>query len=179
MPIKPNIKITPKEYFTVVGNIKITPDSVTVRGNNRLLRSITHWQTKSIEVDNVYKPFSLIVPLSDTLKGMLNLSENYVKADIHVEQLASITIPAVEIKVRGGTQTDEHLLQPTFLSVTISGGISKIADFPIENIRAFIDFNDITSDSTGILIPKITAPDYIKVTRIDPSYVYYTKRIKS
>jgi hypothetical protein len=179
MPIKPNIKITPKEYFTVVGNIKITPDSVTVRGNNRLLRSITHWQTKSIEVDNVYKPFSLIVPLSDTLKGMLNLSENYVKADIHVEQLASITIPAVEIKVRGGTQTDEHLLQPTFLSVTISGGISKIADFPIENIRAFIDFNDITSDSTGILIPKITAPDYIKVTRIEPSYVYYTKRIKS
>jgi YbbR domain-containing protein len=179
LSIKSNIRIYPKEHFIVVGNIKMTPDSVTVRGNRRLLSNLTNWQTKTLEIDNVYKPFSLIVPLSDTLKNMLNLSENSVKVDVQVEQRASLTIPAINIQLRGGNESEERVFQPRYLAVTITGGISKIADFQIENIRAFIDFNDLENDSTGIIIPKIIAPDYVKVTKVEPSYIHYTKRIKT
>lgn len=179
VPVKSALKLYPDEYFTIVGSPRFTPDSITVRGNDRSVHHISFWQTKQTEFDHLTRPFSTIVNLSDSLKNLIVLSENIVKMDLDIQQKASLTIPDVEVKVRGGTIFQDERILPERVTVMISSGIDRITDLQIENIRAFIDYSDILADSTGVLIPKIIVPDNIKVLKIEPPYLFHIKRIRA
>jgi hypothetical protein len=178
VPVKPQLKIVPVEEFTVVGAYRLSPDSVLIKGNERIVKNITFWPTKFIELNHINKPFSIIAPLSDSLKGMINLADPLTKIDIEVQQKSAITIPNVDVLIRGGKLSSDEHLYPESVNITIEGGIDKIVNLNIENIKASVDYNDLITDSTGIIIPHVSSPENIKILRVDPPYIYYMKRLK-
>jgi hypothetical protein len=178
VPLKPQLKIIPSEDFTIVNTLKLSPDSVLIRGNERIVNNIISWPTKYLEVNNINRSFAMILPLSDTLKNMVSVSENSTKVEVEIQQKCSITLPTVEIQIRGGRLAGNEHLYPEFVNVTLEGGIDKIVSLSAENVKASIEYSDILSDSTGILIPHLVVPENIKILRVDPPYIYYKKRIK-
>jgi len=76
----------------------------------------------------------------------------------------------VEVRILGGPQLKNHTFFPKYLSITVRGGADQIAEFSNETINAYLFYNQIISDSTGILIPEITAPKNITILKISPSF---------
>jgi hypothetical protein len=178
VPIKPQLRIVPAEEFTVVGGYRLTPDSVLIKGNERIVKHINNWQTRLLEINHVSKSFSVMALLSDSLKGMVTPVDNLTKIDVEIQQKSSISIPNVEIQIRGGRLSSEDHLYPESVNITVEGGIDRMVNLNIENIKATIDYSDLIADSTGIIVPRISSPDNIKILKVEPPYLYYYKRIK-
>ncbi len=171
--VLPRVTITPREGFMIIGGIVIEPDSIEIRGNDKIIKDITNWPTIDYHADNVYESFALALKLLDTLPEMVEVSERVVIISANIQQLADITVSDVKVQVRGGANLKGHIIDPPIISVVIRGGVDQLFDFSPESVSAYIDFMDLAADSTGIIIPKIVFPDSLILVGTYPEYVYH------
>ena len=176
--IVPRFTITPKKGFALIGKYEMWPKTVRIKGNSKISGMIDVWPTERVNIDNYHKSFTVNVPLSDSLKGIINLSQSYVTVRANIQQEATVSIPDIPLHIKGGNVNEEHIVQPTYLNVTLSGPIDIISALTRDDIKARIDYADIINDSTGILIPEITMPDDLTILNFSPSYVYHKRRIR-
>lgn len=177
VPVIPAFVINPRKGFVVVGEPRLSPAFVTIKGNNKVVGNINYWPTAPISINDVFQPFRMPVPLADSLKGIVSLNNNIVNVSVDIQQKAEIEIHGVKLKVRGGALQNEHSLNPVSFVVTIQGPVGMVADMSKDNLVAYLNYNDVLNDSTGILIPNIEAPKSIKILNIKPRFVYHLKNI--
>jgi YbbR domain-containing protein len=179
VPIIPAFKVNPRKGFLIVGEPKIYPKMVTIRGNNKVVSNINYWTTAPIEINDVFKSFKMPVSLSDTLSGIVSLNYNIVNASIDIQQKAELLIRGVKLNIRGGDLQNDHLLNPLVFDVTIQGPVELMTELHDEDIIVYLEYNEILNDSTGIMIPYIQTPKNIKVLSLNPRFVYHLKNIAS
>lgn len=178
VPISPLVYITPKEGYTVVGGIQIKPDIVFIKGNDAIAKKIKKWTTETKYFENVFEPISTTIMLSDSLKGVINLKSNTVKIFADVQQVAEMVIPDVRVKIRGENLMRNHIVEPLLITVTVKGGIKAINELSQESISAYIEYQKIIGDSSGVLVPVIKTPENISVLSVSPPYLYHKIRVK-
>ena len=181
VPVKPNIRLNLKDGFSEVGNIDLSPDSVIISGNKKVIENIKYWETVPATINKVYVPGTINVPLKDTLNTIVILSQNNIKVRYNVEQTADLVIYDLPIKIKGGSNLPrDNKIEPDKISIIISGGVEQLAEFNPEQIDTYIELKDIQLDSTGILIPKVKLNNKnIKLLSIDPPYIFHKKFINS
>lgn len=172
----PNIKLNPAEGFIVIGDPEISPDSISIKGNEKIIKTLNHWSTELAVFDNIKSSFTVYLPLKDTLKNMVELKENIVRIDVNVQQKASLVVKSVEVKVVGGMLPSDYILLPKYVDVVISGGIEDICNVNLDEIYAFIEYSSLLKEPTGVIVPQIIVPERIKVRRTEPSFVSVVKR---
>lgn len=175
IPIIPRINIATRDGFLQVGNIKLRPDSITIKGNLKFIKNIMYWETELIELDDIYHEFSMSVKLKDTLNGRVELAKDFVEFYADVQEMSSITFYDIPIFIKGGSLSEDQQIYPPHLSVTLQGGINDITRISPENVAITINYSKILHDSTGIIIPEVNIPHSIKATTIYPKYVYLVK----
>lgn len=178
VPVVPNLKMYAQEGMVIVGEIVCTPDSIRIRGNDRIVKNIPLWYTQRLEFPHVHKSFTSSVPLSDTLAGKVELSQSYITIGVEVQQTAELSFDDVPIIVRGGSEPQNHILSPTFVRITVQGGAEQLEAITSEDISVDIDFNRIINDSTGVIIPDVRVPSGFKLLRIEPPFIYHFVRTK-
>ncbi len=171
--IKPNIKIDPRKYFIIVGNLKLDPDSVEITGNANIINEIDYWSTKYMTLDDVNIPQSVTVNLSDSLNEIISISPSVVRLQFDVQQLASRAYPDIPVQIDGGALPSNHVLEPNMLTLYIEGGIEKVAGLSYDDIRVSIEYLNIIEDTTGILTPRVDLPDGIRLLRMEPDAIYH------
>lgn len=177
--IESRVKIVPRDGFCIVGEQKIKPDVINISGNEKILRNLNKWNTEVINFEDVYTDVNKLINLSDSLHNSLRLSQKQVHLVAEIQQEASLTFEDVEVRIKGGSLTQNQILQPTFCKVIVSGGVKQLAKVTPSQISLSIDINEINSDTSGILIPEVEVPPGIKVLMVEPRYLYHIKRIKS
>jgi hypothetical protein len=178
VPVIPDIEIIPGEGFTVVGKLKIEPDSVLIKGNSRIVENIRYWNTEKMLVKGKIKSFSISVGLKDTLRNIIDFSPNYVNILANIQQSAQKSFKDVEIKVLGKQLPSNYVIQPQRITVILTGGIEEISKLSINDVSAYINYNEVISDSVGIFKPEIKIPDNVKLLNIEPSLVRIFKQTK-
>jgi YbbR domain-containing protein len=180
VPVRPIIDINTKTGFLQVGKIDVQPDSIYIRGNEKVIGNIKEWKTQFKRFDAVHESFTASIPLSsDTLNTLVSLSTSNVTISADVQQAAEITIPDVKIQIRGGVLPVSQNIKPRLLSVTLRGGINQISSVNPDAITASIQFNQILRDSTGILKPDIDFPEGLILLNTDPPYIYHIREALS
>jgi hypothetical protein len=174
--VEPDITIIPREGFMLVGDVLAKPDLINISGNDMIVRKIQKWRTKNIIFSDVFEPLTKVVPLSDSLKNTVNLSEYKVRIVADIQKISEIKLCDIKIKINGADIPREHKIIPEVLTVTIRGGIDQISNLERESIIASLNAADIVSDTLGILIPKISTPQNVVVLSIDPPYLRHVKR---
>lgn len=177
IPVNSRVDIIPREGFIQVGKLEIKPDLIFIRGYNRIVKDIKSWNTISLQIEDVYKPLTMIAPLSDSLNNLVELSQKAVKINADIQLAAEQTFHDVEIRIKGGNLDNGHRIVPDHLNITLRGGIEQLGKISQESIKATIDLSAINNDSTGIIIPEISVPDNIQVLSYEPRYVYHFKNV--
>lgn len=179
VPVNAVLSISPRPGFIAMSNVKIQPDSILITGNEKLIKNITRWNTKVFVANNLYKTTTFDVPLADSLKGFVTLSQPKVKIKINLQQSADITIYDLKLHIKGGSLPKGHKIMPNRISVVIHGGIDQIANISKSDIYSYVNYKDIMNDSTGIIIPEIKIDEKINKSYIHPQYIYHFKNIRS
>lgn len=178
VPIEPQVFITPKSGYTVVGDYQIKPDIAVIRGIDGVAKRITKWFTKQYFFENPTEPINAQIQLSDSLKGIIGLNINTVKLYADIQQVAEQNIPDIPVKIRGGILPAQHIIEPRIISITIQGGIKAIKDLSQDQISVSLDYLSVLNDSTGIIAPTITLPPNISVLQVNPPYLFHKIRVK-
>lgn len=176
LPIAPDISIKPQDGMVLTSPIALSPDSIIVRGNSRLISQLNEWRTIPLELKDVYLPISINVPLMDSLSAVVKLSSETVLVTADIQQEAIISLPDIPVRIKGGSLPSDHYIKPNKITVSICGGVNEILKLDPAGLTAFINYEDLLNDSTGVLKPFIEFPKGYKIKSIYPKYLNHFKK---
>lgn len=177
VPVLPNLEIQPREGFIHLNTTNITPDSITLRSNQSRLSQIHFWKTARVSVSDIFEPQTLQTGLLDTLRGIVEVPPVAVQLTLNVQQMAEYTFYDVPVHITSVPSQHPMVLLPERITIHVRGGIHTIAKLSPHDIRAFVDYAAILSNTTGTVFPKIIAPPETTVLQTSPRYLTCIKRL--
>lgn len=178
VPVLSLIEITPREGFSLVGDIQLKPDSITVLGNNKITSKIKSWSTQKLIIENANKPIRGIVELSDSLGEIVEFDTPQIQFYSNIQLTLEKTFYDIPIVIRGGAMPRNSRIYPEKLDITVRGGIDVVKNMNKDDLVIALDYSSIANDKTGILVPKIESPSEVQVIQINPAYVYHKVFLK-
>lgn len=175
VPVQPNITINSNKRFILVDNFSLEPDSITLKGNYKVLRDIDTWETEKQIIDNAKNDITTKIPLKDTLTGIVSISPNNVQLFANIQMLADKTFYQIETDITGGNLPAGYRIYPEYTDITIEGGINEIESIKRNEIKISIELSDILNNQTGVLTPSITLPENVKLKLLTPKNIYVFK----
>jgi hypothetical protein len=179
VPVHLTADIQTMKEFIIVGEPKLDPDSIIISGNEKVVMNIHSWNTQPIHMNKVKNSFTVSIPLSDSLGVILKKSSRYINVTYDIQQTAEVTFNDVEVRIRGGALPSHHYLQPRLISVTVRGGVEKLASLSMDKITSYIDYYEVVNDTIGIIKPHINIPNGLILQNANPRFLYHTIRVQS
>lgn len=176
VPVKPNVIVSCLSGYGVVGDVDINPSYVKISGPRSILRNIDFWRTAYNEYRDVKEKITTIIPLSDTLRGIVNLSHEMVGINVEVQMTAEQEYKDIPLTLADFPNEHRITIMPNRADVMIRSGVDKLAAFDRSQIKVIIRYKQIEYDSLGYLIPEVIVPKGLKPIRLTPDKFEYVIR---
>ncbi len=173
----PNIIVNPAKDFISVGDVKLKPAKVLIKGNENLVKNLKQVFTEKIVLNDINRLTKVMVPIADSIKSKYKLNISQFEVTVNVQKMAEQVFYDVPIKLENVNYKQDSHLEPLTLTVTLRGGINQIENVTREMISAFIDLKQVSLDTEGIIIPKVIAPAGLEIIKLDPPYIFNYKKI--
>lgn len=179
LPVRLDGTIEATPPYDLVAPPRLRPDSVRVEGAASVLDGLDAWPTTPLSRSDVERSFSMLVPLSDTLRGLVDVSASASTISVAVAQftVGERTL-AVEVENLppgiAGVRFDPATVEASY-QVPAVGPTYSIADTS-SGFRAVVDFGDIARDSTSGSVRVAARPPGdldVRGVRLDPPRVGY------
>lgn len=176
--IKANVKINPREEFSLVGDVAVSPEYVNIVGNEKWVSNLKYWKTEFQEFNDVNTSFSKQINLETPSSTNTRLSRKNVVISANIQQTAEITLEDVKLDIEGGQLDNLHSIRPNIFTITLRGGVNEIENLKSEKISISLSSRKILEDTTGILVPDVlNIPKNLELVKIDPQFVYHSKKV--
>jgi hypothetical protein len=168
-------EIIPHSDFIISSAHNIEPKEVVLRGNENIINNIEYWKTKTFLLDGLTKGSEMKIELSDSLSTIVSKNIDYITLTSNVQQKAQLIIDNIPVQILGH-KSKKIIIQPNRVKIIIKGGIDQLENFDISTITASVSSKDISSNKTGIIVPKLTSDNpNIEIELYDTKYLYIIK----
>ncbi len=162
---------------------RLNPDSVTITGAESILEKIQNIRTGKITIEKVQKYEIVKLPLVNPNKRLITLSNETVEVIYSVDQIVEreFNIPVQVINL---PQDKEVILFPPEIKIVLRGALSSLVELEYKpneqnrNIKAFVDYQDVVNDKTGLVKPQVIVPENFKLISFSPEVLSYIIRQK-
>lgn len=178
IPIIANHVTTFREGFGQVGPSRLTPDSAIIGGAGHLVRSLTEWRTEYRKFEGARQPIDVDIPLEESGNYALDVFPAAVRLQIDIQPFAEKTFPGVALTARAVPSNREVIFIPPKMDIIVRGGIDQLAHLRLNEFQATVDYEKLLEDTTGIVIPRLTAPKEIRIIRRTPERFQFIIRKK-
>jgi hypothetical protein len=141
VPVLSNLTITPKSGFTIASDKIMEPEYITIAGPEEELALINHVETiydTLLSLDGVfYKEFPLI-----SLGKLIKYSSDFVAIELDIQQISERIIANIPVKIVDVPPRIRVFCSPQTVSLTVVGGIKRIASLKPNEIKININFKD-------------------------------------
>ena len=155
-----------RTQYMASGPLKITPDSVTVYGEQARLDLVDHVSTAQIFVDDVHEAQHGTLRLRK-IKGV-RLSDEEISYELPVSRYVELRseLPVSVQNVPSGRHLDVF---PSRATVVVHC-IFPVSRDPLESFELFIDYEDFASSISGRCVPRVrTLPSGVLDYRVEPA----------
>lgn len=173
-----HVDLAPDHDFT--GPPVIRPDSVRVTGARSILEGLPYMPTTRMEMSNVRQSFSIRLPLSDTLRGLVRTDVSGIDVTVPVgaytEAVREVTLRVIDAP----PDAMPVILRPATVRATFRVPIDQYQQaLDTRDLVITIPYRDILADTTGALSPVIQLPEnlILRDVRLSPPSVGYYVRI--
>jgi hypothetical protein len=177
VPIIPRLNIRPRNGFIVTRVTGITPDSVELRSGKKVLGGISRWFTQSIDQHDVHEPFTVQIPLSDSLEDNVRRNKNVVSINVDVQQYADMIMYDIPVQVQSVPANAGLVVSTRFVRVAVRGGIQDLARLSQDDIRVVVSYEDMMQNMYGTVRPRIEMPPNIALMSVEPHFIHFARRI--
>jgi|WetSurMetagenome_2_1015567.scaffolds.fasta_scaffold97928_3 YbbR domain-containing protein len=171
LKVYPDIVMNFNPEYGLSSNIVLNPESVIVYGPKSLISKLDSLPTILKEYDKLESSVNDKLEL----KQIENLEYNNrifnVKFD--VQKIADKSFNDLEIVVKQIPESRDVVLFPNKISIVLRGGINILSKLTNDDFHPYLDYQAIIMDTTGLLIPEIKIPDYLKLVDVKPQQLRY------
>ncbi len=175
LPIRFRGILEPAPLYDFVEPPRLDPDSATVSGARAIVQPLRYWPTAFIVRRNIRSDLKLLIPLSDTLKGLVERTPDattlYVRVALFTEGIREIPI-----RILGAPPDVQIRLSPPTLRVVYRVPLEQFdAAQQAEDFYAYVRYADIQADTTGTVRPHIHLPEgvIIRDLQFEPRRLRY------
>ena len=178
LPVQVKVNLQVPSTHDLLDSLQVTPDSVEVSGAASIVGNLKAWPTVSRTFEDVRDSLRVRIPLSDTLRGLVQLGTGAVTLSAVAAQFTEGTRD-VNVIVRSAPSGEEAvtLEQPT-VRVSYRVPLSQYAEaMQAPDFFATVSYEEIRSDNTGRIQPAINLPSGILLRDVEmtpPTLRYYT-----
>ncbi|MFZ4590132.1 MAG: YbbR-like domain-containing protein [Ignavibacteria bacterium] len=171
--VKNNTSVQTKDGYTVIGGVKISPDSVRVSGASSIVMKIKFVQTENIVFKDVNTNISKDVKLIDSLGNQVKIDPTVVNVSFKLELSAEKTFDDIDVNVYGVPIDKDVLIIPPKISISLRGGVEELSKLTQKDIKIGINFKQIESDEQGEVEPTIELSDIFTLIKVEPQRFQY------
>lgn len=177
VPVEPNIEISFRQQYGLIGEPTTNPDSITISGAASLLEEIESWQTDSIELTDINGNISRVIPLEQS-NPLIELSDTEVTYEAEVKEFTEGET-RVFLQINNLPRGRTVSFSPSFITIRYNVPIDEYNEVQeLGNIFiAYVDYNQLRTDATGFVTPQIEqigGEDYhIELRSFQPQRVAY------
>ena len=159
IPVQPRVDFTPAATYDFFVDPLITPDSVVISGAQAIVQGLTHWPTAPAVKGRVRDTVEVVVALSDTLSGLVEVSHTEARvasrAYVYTESVRTLPVTVTELP----TTQQVVQLDPASVDVTYRIPLAQYqAARKAEDFFATVSYEMIRTDTTGWVSPEIHLP---------------------
>lgn len=178
VPVRLHVDVQMPSTHDLTDSLRVVPDSVEVSGAASIVDSLKAWPTVRRTFEDVRDSLDVLIPLADTLRGLVERSADVVRLVAHVEPFTE-GLRDVDVIVRSAPSGGETvtLEQPT-VRVRYRVPLSQYArSQETPELFATVSYEAIRADNTGRVRPELHVPPglLLRDVEIEPSTLsYYT-----
>ena len=135
-----NLIVIPTSGHIQVGNIKITPNQIQIAGPKEELALINHVETILDTVSGITIPLQSLMEI-ESLGRLINYSHDAVMIKLNIQEIGERIIVDIPVNVINIKKNIRVFPSPQTISLTVVGGVQRIAKLNPEDIQIIIDFN--------------------------------------
>lgn len=170
VPIRPMIEIGTQPGYTVVGGIRLEPDSVAITGPEEFVKKITAVPTQRLSRKEVRESVVMEVELQafpDSMWIEQSLKKTEVTAD--VQKIIELNLQEIPVRVKNAPSHLNVTAVPSTLSLTVEGGERLLLGLKREDLLAYIDFAHASDNEVQGHPAEILAPPGVRYRNVKPS----------
>ena len=172
--VVPQIEINLRAGYLIDSSLKVTPDSILVRGPKSILDTLNSIQSESIIADDLYENFIKIVSLRSIPE--IQLSESKVTVEVAVSRYTEkeflLNVEVINLPL--GTRVK---LFPPKAKVRVTLPLSVLRTIKTSDFNLVVDYNNIFKDAEKKLdLIMIRRPSSVKKVILEPKKVNYLIR---
>ena len=159
VPVISEITLKPAPGHIRVGDIRIKPLEIEIRGPKEDLVLINHVKTVSDTLKEITIPLKRRI-LLESHGRLIEYSDNEVVLDVDIQEISERIIVDVPVFVINARKGHRVFLSPQTVSLTVIGGVQRIGQLKPEEIQVIINYND-WNDQTEFYEPRVEVPSDI------------------
>ena len=172
--VVPQIEINLRAGYLIDSSLKVTPDSILVRGPKSILDTLNSIQSESIIADDLYENFRKKVNLRSIPE--IQLSESKVTVEVAVSRYTEkeflLNVEVINLPL--GTRVK---LFPPKAKVRVTLPLSVLRTIKASDFNLIVDYNNIFKDAEKKLdLIMIRRPSSVKKVILEPKKVNYLIR---
>ena len=172
--VVPQIEINLRAGYLIDSSLKVTPDSILVRGPKSILDTLNSIQSESIIADDLYENFRKKVSLRSIPE--IQLSESKVTVEVAVSRYTEkeflLNVEVINLPL--GTRVK---LFPPKAKVRVTLPLSVLRTIKASDFNLVVDYNNIFKDAEKKLdLIMIRRPSSVKKVILEPKKVNYLIR---
>jgi YbbR domain-containing protein len=159
--------------------IEVTPKTVTVKGPRSEVKQLKAIETEPINVSEISQTTELTRQLRNP-GSSISLSTSVVSARVIVGQMPSqLQFAARPVEVRIPRGLGGFLVEPSEVSVTVSGPPEKIMKLSAGDVIPYVRMSELPKDVSSKLKVQADVPESVKVVGIDPPLVEIQRLVQA
>ena len=144
VPIISNLYISPSPGYMLVGDIKLKPKMIEIAGPKEEIALINHVETAYDTISNITNAYKGNIKIFSK-KNLIKYSPSFVEVSLDIQQISERIIADIPVIINDVPEKIRVFPSPQTVSLTVVGGLQRIASLQPDEINVIISFNDWNS----------------------------------
>jgi len=172
IPVIPDIQVETSPGYTLVGNIRIVPDSLELQGPAGQLPAIDAVRTEEVRIRGADGFVEGTVNIALPNPQLFQSSVQQAKFYADVQTISERRITDIPVEVRNVPSRLTANTAPSTIALTVEGGSQYIYNLQSSDIEVFIDYARQWNPRQNYYVPTInTPPDVLQWRNVTPQRV--------
>ncbi|MBE2280268.1 MAG: hypothetical protein IAE91_07750 [Ignavibacteriaceae bacterium] len=171
VPVIPNYDPVFVEGFGLASEINVFPSEILISGSESIISKINSVATEFRTINGLKEKTSVNLRLQ-LIRGV-TFNTGLVRIDFDVQKISDKEFANLPIEMLNVPNDRAISLIPDEITLALRGGIEKLAALNPSEIKIFLKYEDIATDTTGSLQPQIEVPANIEILQVKPNRIRY------
>ncbi|MDZ7318147.1 MAG: hypothetical protein ONB11_03270 [candidate division KSB1 bacterium] len=168
VPVIADVTVQTVPGYTVVDELKLTPDSVVIQGRKSALSHIESISTAKRLFKEVRRDLKKTVPLALPAEKGIRLHHSEVTLFADVQKLMEKPITEIPVQVINQPPGLKITVIPSTLSLVLEGGVDLLLNVTKADVRAYLDYRKIQSSQEKSHLAYIETPPGTRYRDVKP-----------